>query len=839
MNVSRLKYLLLPIMAFLFFSRIVPAQTQLPPLPSDSRIRRGTLGSGVTFYMVTDPSVKGYADIAIVQRDEPLSASKREGLHSGFLKRMGIAPGPEGFISDVDGSTVYRFERVPFYRPEVLDSTLLYTFALVARSKAQQAVIVSGDIDAPELKKKMDIFSMLVPRMLVKENHRPDYVWEPSPAPSVQFYPGEKAAVSISYASSRIPFSYMNTAQALVTDLFGGEFQVLVQHRLEKNFREAGIACGDIRFSALRSGDYGGDERYTVSALVNRSQLHDAMRVMSTTLAEMDAFGVSVEEFTDAKQVMMPRVYRKAARDAAPGELVSRCIANFLYGANLAPFSETVRLFARKNVADTTETRLFNNFSAALLEQLSNLSLEYTDAPDSLDKDDELFYYNLSYLYGSVINSGNDYSWGAADTLGLNVSCPKVRIKSEKKEPVSGGTLWTFSNGMRVIYKQVPGNRIFHYALQLNGGLAQIPDLQEGEGGYIGDLLSLYDAGGLPAWRFRDVLAVGGISMDTRVSLNSLSIEGSAPSSQLMLLLKALQDLTKNGKLNPSAFAAYRQKQALLETDIDAELNLRMTPGFRYTASKKVEALQEDSWKKAEKFYADRFCRMNDGVLILSGDLNEESVKKLLCRYLGGFHVLKGTTPRKAVDFSPRSGTVSFTEDGPQKGVFVLMDAEYALTADHVYTSQVGAEALRRVLSRYMAAYGYTCDVRVSQTAHPQERFRLMITCLPVPLSSLPADVTEVSAERAATAVRAAILEASRQLVDPVDLALWKSKLSSEVKNIMASPAGFVSTLLTRYSVNKDITSRYQESISGITADKVQQFLSTMASGGRVEYLVP
>ena len=293
MNAHRLKYLLLTVSALCYFSRIVPAQTQLPPLPVDSRIQKGTLGSGVTYYMVTDPSVKGYADIAVVQRDEPLSVAKRGGLQSSFLGRMEVSPGPEGFISDVDGSTVYRFERVPFYRPEVLDSTMLHAFSLVAQSKAQQAVIVSGDIDAPELKKKMDIFSMMVPRMLVKENHRPDYVWEPSPAPSVHFLEGKQADVSVTYSGSRVPFPYMNTAQALVTDLFGLEFKVLLQHRLERTLREAGIAYGDISFDALRSEDYGGDERYTVRVTVAPDQHNAAMRVISSTLAEMDSYGVA------------------------------------------------------------------------------------------------------------------------------------------------------------------------------------------------------------------------------------------------------------------------------------------------------------------------------------------------------------------------------------------------------------------------------------------------------------------------------------------------------------------------------------------------------------------
>lgn len=805
----------------------------------DSRIQKGTLGCGVTYYMVTDRTVKGYADVAIVQRDEPLSAAKRNTLRSSLLSRLSIAPGPEGYLSDTDGSTVYRFCQVPFYRPEALDSTLLYTFGLVAQSKAQQAVIVSGDIDAVELKKKLDIFSMLVPRMLVKTNHQPDYVWEPSPAPSVLFYPDGSARVSISYDGARIPFPYMNTAQALVTDLLGLEFKVLLKHRLERNFRTAGIPYGSIDFHALRSADYGEDERYTVSMRVAPENLHKTMRLMSNTIAEMDAVGVTPEEFAEAKKVLMPTIHRNWVSAPAPGSLVNRCIAHFLYGANLAPYEETVRLFSRKNVSDSTETRLFNRFADALLEQLTNLTLEYRQAPDSLDRDEELFYYNLSYLYGSVVRTNNDYRWHGADTLGMQVKCPKVKVRNERREPVSGGTIWTFSNGMRVIFKQVPKTGIFNYELQLNGGLAQMEDLKEGEGGYIGDLLSLYDAGGLPAWHFREVLEVSGVSMDTRVDLNNMAVSGVAPSSQLSLLLKALLALANQGKLNQQACEVYRQQQLLHEPGINNALSLQLAPEYRYTDARIPRALSADTWQKAQKFYADRFSRVNDGVLIISGDLNEASVKKLLCQYLGGFRVLKGVTLRRPVEYRPRTGTHTVTESGPEKGLYVLMEADYPVTVSHFYTSCVGQDLLQKRLTEHLAKYGFSSQVEVMPVVHPRERFQVRISCRPLPLASVPADVDDISTQRALSAVRAAIKEASSEQADAADIALWKAKLDQTVERVMASSSGFVTTLHARYAWNKDITSRFKESIAAVTPEDVRDFLRAMAAGGRVEYLVP
>ena len=822
----RLKYILSAILPVLALSITVPVRAQLPPLPVDGNIQRGTLPCGVTYYMVSDTQEKGYAQVAVVQRDEPLSAAKREAVDAAFLGRMGIAPGPEGYVSDVDGSTVFRLSNVPFYKPEVLDSTLLFAFARVAESKAQQAVIVSGDIDVTELKKKLDIFSMLVPRMLVKEAHRPDYVWEPSPAPVVYSRGDGEPEVSVTYSSSRIPFVLMNTAQAIVTDLFGAEFQVLLRHRLERSFRDAGIPYSEIGFRSLRSGDYGGDERYTVYVRVNRKQLDAAMRVVSETLGEMDAFGVALDEFVEAKQVLAPRFRRFSASTPSASRYVDRCVANFLYGAHLAPNSEYMRYFSRKNVPDSLERRLFNRFSGAMLAQLSNLTLEFSGAPDSLDRDDALFYYNLAFLYGSVAMSGKDYAWHSADTAALQQTGSKVRIKSEKAEAVSGGLLWTFSNGMRVVFKQVKGTGTFSYALQLNGGLAQIPDLREGEGGHIGALLSLCDVAGLPAASFRDLLASNGISIETSVGLSGMDISGSAPSDRLSLLLKAFLAMANQRSLNAAEFQAYCRQQSISAEDLEGVLFRKLNPGYAYSPYKLASALSDDTRQKAEKYFSDRFSRMNDGVLILSGDLPEEAVKKMLQRYLGGFRTQRGSLVRRPVEMRTLSGVTTYTGPSSAAGGFhLLMDMEYTMTTEHFYTAHVALDALKASLTRHLAGYGTVPDVRLLYCVQPQERFQVLVSCPSAPLEALPA-------------VRLAILEAARNPVAADDLAAWKKKLEAQVRGFFSTPDGFVATLLARYSLNKDISSRYTQAIGGMSASQVQEFLQALAAGGRIEYIV-
>ena len=253
------KYVLV-VLAVAVSSITVPA-ADLPTLPVDKRILRGTLGCGATYYMVTNTTEKGYADIAVIRREEAPSGNAARSLDTDFFSRMAIAPRPEGYMSDNDGSTVFRYHRVATGNPEVLDSTLLYTFGQMALSRSEQAIIVAGDIDPVELKKKMDIFSMLVPRILVKEAHAPDYVWEPSPAPYVvvNAIPGKTdVEISVTYSSARIPQALMNTPQTLATNILAKEYQTILGHRLERNLRDAGIPYGEIRFSSLRSSESGG-----------------------------------------------------------------------------------------------------------------------------------------------------------------------------------------------------------------------------------------------------------------------------------------------------------------------------------------------------------------------------------------------------------------------------------------------------------------------------------------------------------------------------------------------------------------------------------------------------
>ena len=147
------------------------------------------------------------------------------------------------------------------------------------------------------------------------------------------------------------------------------------------------------------------------------------------------------------------------------------------------------------------------------------------------------------------------------------------------------------------------------------------------------------------------------------------------------------------------------------------------------------------------------------------------------------------------------------------------------------YTAQVAALQMRQVLVRHLAPYGFSAQVDVDYRVQPQERYQLRITCAPVS--------KEADAYRALTAVRAAIREVALTPALEGDVRAWKALVLAGTERTMSTAPGFVATLVGRYAANKDITSRYAQSIEGISPVKVCDFLSSMASGGRIEYIIP
>ena len=149
----------------------------------DPAVRHGVLPNGMKYYLVSNPSVKGFGDFALVQKTGTANCLDTSGLNpvhiaksaltslprlgnvspQSFIIRQGATPSEDGFVTVGPDATVFRFNDIQVGRGQaVVDSVLVLLMDITDRisaapdssilrkwyAPADQAVIVAGDIDS-------------------------------------------------------------------------------------------------------------------------------------------------------------------------------------------------------------------------------------------------------------------------------------------------------------------------------------------------------------------------------------------------------------------------------------------------------------------------------------------------------------------------------------------------------------------------------------------------------------------------------------------------------------------------------------------------------------------
>jgi len=832
---------------------------ELPSLGTAPEIKRGSLPDGIQFYLVTNPDKKGYADFALVQRGRRKTAQTRDMLrelpHFGkrapyrFLAEHGIGYGEQGFISLPADAALFSFHDVPTHDESVADSTLLMLFDIAAAYRKPQAVIICGDIDAKKIQERMGLLSMMVPAL--EYNFRGDgYAWTPQDTLSLlvsQQSGGNVAAINAIYRTERLPRQMMNTPQPLVTQAYAEQLGRIAGRRVERAFRSAGIPLADFRFRYEDSAQGPGDERYILTVCTAAGQLESALRCLASALTGLDRDGAAMDEFLEARDHQIADARRDATRRLHNDEYLDRCVASYLYGAHLASGEMLSAFIGTRRLDDERELALFNGFARALLDANRNLILRL-DLPGREVVDRQ----QLKQAFAEAWAANDSPAPAVAGLPELHFPAKRIRLSNEATEPLSGGRLWTFSNGIKVIFKKMDTPREFHYALLLRGGVADVPGLQAGESAFVGDMLTLSGVVGMNAAEFRERLDASGITLQAAASLSDLRITGRAPSTEFSQLMQTLLALTNGRQPDPDAFAAYKTEESLRldreassPRDVNAQMDSLLRPDFFYPERKRMDRLSDDLPARAEPYFASLFDKVGDGILMLAGDLDEESVKKELPRILDAFGTSKRFSTRPRVESRFITGSVSRTEQaaagvtgGREIGVNVARTAAVPFKPDTYLSFRVACSLIRQQLAGALADQGASADLSTRLELFPDERFTIYINCHPCPESGLPAGVSPGSQTELLDAVRSVTRRLDAIPVTESAVRAAKASLLKELENRYADPETLIEDVLVRYSEGKDLVSDYKAAVQRVSVAGVQEVLKLLSGGGEVEYTI-
>ena len=863
-----LKYCILH--AFSMLMTVLSSAQGLPSAPRDPSVKNGILPNGMAYYLVTNPTTDNIADFALVQRTgfkdlgEQAGSVAREGLTSlprlkespqAFLASHGVAPSKDGFVRVSENATLYHFDNV-ILTEQAIDSVLLVLMDIVDRGTMQSdslwqwyapedhAVIVSGDIDATSLATKLQMLSYMTPARPSCE--REDLAWQDSEEPVFDLTTENAAriaTVSAAWTSPRIPKEYMNTVQPLVYSMFVNELGLLAEERLAQRFQKENIPVADISYQHVSSLRTFGAENFVVSVSVSPEHLSKAVDVLASTMSALDRGTASLYEFD-----MVKRRYFSDLKGRA--ELLMRsntnyveyCASSFLYNAPLASSREIYPFLKYRSLKVDTELTHFNNFASALLDGKKNLAVSCSvmDGSD-FTKDQLQEIFQSSWGSESVVFECTQQ----LDTLLLPPAAEPIKLKKTQKDPMSGGVVWTFENGFRVVYKRQETGRRMHFALALNGGYGNIRGLSHGEGAYVSDYLKLSNVASAPSKDFYLELEKNDLTLNTTVNLSNTIIEGSAPEAKLDMMMQTLLAVVNEREFDKEAFEYYKSctevEHELLKgtvRDRIVAIDSLMCPGYEYSPLKTPGKLTKDFPKKVEAFWQMQAGKTNDGVLVLVGNIEETKLRKVLQNYVYDFETTDQTYPRLNVTYQPVSGSTAYTFKGDKNSVDVTLSSRISLTADNYFASNIAASVLKQLISKAIDGTGMYLRLAHECRIYPQERFNVMISLEEAAPQGFATDVHLTGAAEALSILRDVLEDLPNLEINDADLLKHKNVLKGHMAIKVTDPEYWIHALAMRYLDGKDLTTSYESKIDAVSAAKVKSILASLANTSRVEYII-
>ena len=311
----------------------------------------------------------------------------------------------------------------------------------------------------------------------------------------------------------------------------------------------------------------------------------------------------------------------------------------------------------------------------------------------------------------------------------------------------------------------------------------------------------------------------------------------------LSLLMKSLMSVANRRTVDPASFDYVRRclEVELISGKQDrqgrmAHIDSLMCPNYNYSSFKELYALSDDLQTRAQAFFDDQFSRVNDGVFIIVGDMEESRMLRFLQANVGGFRTKPETSAKIRLPYIPVSGCVTVTQDGNHPSTDIVMSTPLPLSAENFMATRIADLALRDALQKALCGTGTSLTMSSSHLMFPQERFNVMISVEDADIETFPLDEVRTGHLEILDILRKAISEASSTLTDS-SLAIYKKILSNEIASRQNDPRYWLFTVYTRNVAGKDLNTRYQDKIKAVTVGKVTEILKSLDNGSKVEYV--
>lgn len=776
--------------ALLLAVSVLPVAAQnIPSFPKDPGILYGALPNGIVYYICHAEDPKGKFDCAVVRRDSTFNATLRSADFFSEPPYLSLAKmGAEALAPVVPDAYCCLLTDVP---AAAMDSTLLLVTAALSSSNGPQAVIVAGDIDSRLALDHLRTMTMLLPARASTDT-------SDASVPEVQIRK-EQGNVEAVFLLDRTPRQYMGGAIPYVNSSLSLSFLELVQNRLRAVLRERDIPYAGLHCVFLDNTLTSGKQKIGIS--LYSPEREKAQKALDDIISSIRSGETGPKEFEAAS--FASDFFRKREDLSNYGRLC-KCRNAYIYGSDLAT-AETVNGFFITHKLDPEKSlSIFNRFSSRLVGEGDSL-FRFSREPADLD------------------------------TL-MRMSAPKQKLRLTSADPSTGGSFLRFQNGIKVFHKQCGNSGTVEFAAIMRGGRSQIAGTNPAESEFAADMLRLGKIAGIDAQDFLDALRGLGISLEPEITDADFRISGKAPADRLELALRAMSAMLTGHECASAEELDYFRRCRMLEISPEHLLlaDSLSRPEYRFNLHADASAITDRLPVLAEDFFRKSAASMNEGLLIVTGDVDGTNLEKILSQVAGLLPTSRVRAVRPMMDYREASGTMLKISETGEPLVHIQYSADTPVNAEKAFSLKVTGELVLRKLRSCVAPLGYSVTVDSRLECFPVDRMVLSLTLVPVrnglPESVVPAEPMDVLT---------AVVDRMNTIMSgsPAGFQDALRVVEAETENAMRDPECLLRLGLERYSSGKDFSIKYKETLKYLNDNSIKNVLSVLKDGAVVMYV--
>ena len=748
----------------------------IPDLRADKAIVKGKLDNGVNYALWPDASFKDCFTISLVQKDsicfqEKFNATRKGSAVDSVLYRA--------FATTRDAVVA---------QPELFgcDNTMIF---------------VTGDFKKEDVLARMQHLSVVLPRHQSQWKRKERPAWEDIP-PTLQVQEtGDGHAILTYKLYSPATDENLNaTIIPTIVERSWTMFSRILERRVECALEAGGIPYGGVSARFKMAKGLENHHLFSLQTVVAQADEAQTAERICRVLEDLRTGQVSESEVEAASNSYLFDRFNRQLRPVTPSAQTFRLFRSYLYNNDLASDQEKTEFFTSKKYFPDEDKKRFDRFTARNV-RVPALS-------------------SIPPLSGPVLHF--------ADTMSFPGKTKACKVARTITEGTTGGSMFFFENGTRVVYKQKPCGKRVYYTFVFEGGMAQLTNTDG-----TAWMEDIFYSGRVNGYRMKDfmsLLAAGGIDLHFTASHSALTLEGSCEENKVSSLLKALIVLAGHWRVEEKDWE-YITRCAQIPSYKDPvqqarlQISRQLHPGYAWDLDKNNVTPSMEALREVAGLIRGCFRSTRNATLFMQGNIPERRIVSKLRLFMDQFPVDSRHDTRNQATMLTVSGTTRMGDISPEKPVLIVSSFNYPTGLDQQLVKEIAIALAQDQLKMNLASVGVRCHIRENIIYQPVENVELFIR-----LSGSGMEAMHI--------VNETLREMGNGKISKASFEGAIAELLSRTRAQENSPFYWRDIIFNRLVYGKDYHNRVKYRLESLTLEEVRRFCAQWAEAGRVEYVL-